>query len=547
MIAKYCEPCTARSMTQTAFQWCTECEETLCSECTEAHKVQKMSRSHHLVEICKLPKNIHLSNNCSMHQHLPLDYFCVDHDIVCCKECLPTNHRVCKNVTSIDIASKSSKQSETFLNFKEQLCFILEALERLNTNRKENGSRIEQEETQIRNQIAKIKENIIQRLDSLEESLIYQLTELKNKNVTGIKRQEKDIGDLVASTNAQKEVLEFIRDHGSEKQAFISIYSSKPILDVIENKVKELTESFVDTSLWFVESVSIENLTDLGSIEWKYTPSSVSIDTNKQRQSQAPVVLKRQVTSITHLFDIDLKGEKLEGATGITISDNNTLIFCDVITKKLYFCDENDTYLSSICCPYDPWDISAIPQTTTAVVSCAYNSYILFADINGRKISKQIQLKQKGTDGVSATKDEIFVGAKGKIHVLDLCGNFKRTINAQKVDHCPGFISVCSNGNICYSFNHEIYCITSNGNTVFTYTSPDLRQSRDIQIDDADNIYVLGRDSQNIHKLTSSGTLEDILLKDNLCKPFAFCYNKKRFKIYIANNDGKTISVFKTS
>ncbi|CAG2221772.1 unnamed protein product [Mytilus edulis] len=412
------------------------------------------------------------------------------------------NHRVCKNVTSTDIASKSSKQSETFLNFKEQLCFILEALERLNTNRKENCSRIEQEETQIRNQIAKIKENIIQRLDSLEESLIYQLTELKNKDVTGIKRQEKDIGDLVASTNAQRSV-KFIRDH--------------------------------DTSLWFVESVSIENLTDLGSIEWKYTPSSVSIDTYKQRQSQAAVVLKRQVTSITHLFDIDLKGEKLEGATGITISDNNTLIFCDVITKKLYFCDENDTYLSSICCPYDPWDISAIPQTTTAVVSCAYNSYILFVDINGRKISKQIQLKQKGTDGVSATKDEIFVGAKGKIHVLDLCGNFKRTINAQKVDHCPGFISVCSNGNICYSFNREIYCITSNENTVFTYTSPDLRQSRDIQIDDVDNIYVLGRDSQNIHKLTSSGTLEDILLKDNLCKPLAFVTIRKdlRFTLQI--------------
>ncbi|XP_063400188.1 uncharacterized protein LOC134684809 [Mytilus trossulus] len=533
-------------MTQTAPQWCTECEETLCSECTEAHKVQKMSRSHHLVEICKLPKNIHLSNNCSMHQQLPLDYFCVDHDIVCCKECLPKYHRVCKNITSIDFASKSSKQSDTFLFFKDQLCLILETLDRLNTNRKENLSRIEQEEIQIRNQIAKTKENIIQRLESLEESLIYQLTELKSKDVTDIKRQEKDIGDLVASTKAQKEVLEFIRDHGSEKQAFISIYSSKPILDVIENKVKELTESCVDTSLWFVESVSIENLTDLGSIEWKYTPSSVSIDAYKQRQSQAPIVLKRQVTSITHLFDIDPKEEKLEGVTGITISDNNTLIFCDVIKKRLFFCDENDTYLSSISCPYDPCDISAIPQTTTAVVSCAYNSYILFVDIDGRKISKQLQLKQKRTDGVSATKDEIFVGAKGKIHVLDVCGNFKRTINAQTVEHCPALISVCSNRNICYSFNHEIYCITSNGNTVFTYTSPNLRQSRDIQIDDVDNIYVLGRDSQNIHQLRSSGTLEDILLKDYVYKPLAFCYNKKQSKIYIANNDGKTISVFKT-
>ncbi|CAG2256371.1 unnamed protein product [Mytilus edulis] len=165
MATKYCEPCNARGRTPTAFRWCTECKETLCSECTEAHKVQKMSQDHHLVEICKIPQRVNLSYSCSKHQHLPFDYFCVDHDVICCKECLPKNHLACTNVTSIDLVSKNFKQSQSFMDSEEQLRYIIEVLEKLIKNRKENYSRIEQEEEIILEQISTVKQNVISRLE----------------------------------------------------------------------------------------------------------------------------------------------------------------------------------------------------------------------------------------------------------------------------------------------------------------------------------------------------------------------------------------------
>ncbi|CAC5366281.1 unnamed protein product [Mytilus coruscus] len=414
-------------------------------------------------------------------------------------------------------------------------------------DRKENSIRIEQEETKIRKEIAKAKENVIKRLESLEKSHLKQLSELKNKDMTRIQRQEKDIGDLVACTKVQKEALEFIKDHGSEKQAFISIHSCKPILDDIENKMKQLTETFVDTSLRFVERDSKEILTDIGSIELKETPSSVSIVPYKQRQSQVPVVLKHKTTRFTFLNDIDMKREKLEGVTGITILGSNTLIFCDIITKKVHFCDENNSYKSSISLSYEPWDISVIPGTTTAVMSSRSESYIQFIDLKKRKMLNKVKVKQSECFGVHATTHSIFVGSKrGQIYVLDLRGNVKRMINLKDTDHYINYISVCSDGNICYSFNNEVHCITSDGEPVFSYSSPDFRDARDIQIDDAGNIYVLGRNSQSIHKLTCSGTLLNILLKDNLSKPLAFCFSEDLSKCYIANNGGSKVSVFRT-
>ncbi|XP_052064445.1 uncharacterized protein LOC127704438 [Mytilus californianus] len=547
MASKHCKPCNTLGLTQKAYRWCTECGEALCSECTESHKDLNMSRHHHLVEIDKIPKTINLSNNCSKHQHLPFDYFCVDHDVICCKECLLKNHPACKNITSIDIASKNSKQSQSFLDSEEQLRSILEALEKLINNRKENCSRLEQEETKILKQIATIKKNINSRFESLKDSLLKQLSELKGKYEAGIKRQEKDLGDLVTSTKAVKEELTFVRDYGSDKQAFVSIHSSKPILDEMEYKVEQLIESFEDVTLVFVENLSKKKITDLGSIEMKETPLSFLFIPYKQRQAQVPVVGKRQISSFTHLYDIDMKGEKLDGVTGMTISDNNTLICCDLNTRKIYFCDEYDIYQSSIKSPYEPWDIAAIPGTDSAVISGRKNPYIQFLDTGRRMISKKVKMEQSGSGGIAVTKDNIFVTILRKIQVLDLNGKLKRTISLEQEKNINWYISVCPSGNICYSSENAVHCITSDGCPVFSYASSDLRYARNTITDDSGNIYVLDYYSRNIHKLTSTGTLVDNIFNDNLSGPLVFCFSKDLSKLYIANGFGTKISVFTTN
>ncbi|XP_063400166.1 uncharacterized protein LOC134684787 [Mytilus trossulus] len=432
MAAKYCEPCTARGMTPTASKWCTECEEALCSDCTEAHRVQKMSRNHHLLE-------------------------------------------------------------------------------------------------------------------ALEESLLKQLAEKKDNYVTSLKRQDKSIKELLNSTKAQKESLEFIRDHSSEKQAFVSIRSSKPILNEIENKVKQLVESFADISLTFIESGSKEKLADFGSIEIKETPCSVPFVPYKQRQSQIPVGLKRQITSFTYIYDIDMRGEQLRSVTGITISDNNTLIFCDVSMKKIHFCDENDSYQSSIRSPYKPYDISAIPGTMTAVVSSRFEPYIQYLDIKRRRISKKREVEQSDYFGIDATKDNIFVGPKANIQALDLCGNIQRTVKSEYGQGSSGYISVCPNGNICYSSGNAVHCITLDECHVFSYRSLDLLYPRNMIIDDAGNIYILDCDSQNIHKLTPTGIFVGTISTARFSNPYTFCFSKDMSKCYMANRRGTTISVFKTN
>jgi hypothetical protein len=42
--ATICDPCQSRNIVKTSVSWCMECEEELCSECTEYHTNLKITR-----------------------------------------------------------------------------------------------------------------------------------------------------------------------------------------------------------------------------------------------------------------------------------------------------------------------------------------------------------------------------------------------------------------------------------------------------------------------------------------------------------------------
>ncbi|CAG2192519.1 unnamed protein product [Mytilus edulis] len=375
-------------------------------------------------------------------------------------------HQITSTGRFVDILLEDNISEPFGLCFSKDFStvYIANRNEKLINNRKENCSRLEEKEKNILKEIATIKQNASSRFESSKDTLLKQVSELKGKYEAGIKRQEKDLGDLVTATKSVQEELAFVRDYGSDQQAFVSIHSSKPVLDEMEYKIEQLIESFEDASL-----------------------------------------------------------------------------------VKIYFCDEYDIYQSSIKSPYEPWDVAAIPETNMAVISGRKNPYIQFLDIERRMVTKKVKLDQTGSGGIGVTKDNIYITIKHKIQVLDLNGKLKRTISLNQEQNINWYISVCPNGNICYSNENAVHCITTDGCPMFSYASSDIRYARNTITDDVGNIYVLDYYSRNIHKISSTGTLVDKIFNDRLSGPLVFCFSKDLSKLYIANGFGTKISVFTTS
>jgi hypothetical protein len=86
-----------QSITKYADQWCPECDEGLCSDCENHHKVSKSSRNHGVISIenfHKLPSFIsEIGNHCEYHD-MKYTHFCQHHDKACCPDCIYIFHIV---------------------------------------------------------------------------------------------------------------------------------------------------------------------------------------------------------------------------------------------------------------------------------------------------------------------------------------------------------------------------------------------------------------------------------------------------------------------
>jgi len=92
-----CGICEGQHITKYADQWCSECDEGLCSDCENHHKISKSSSHHGVITIenhHKLPSSISkISNHCQYHD-IKYIIFCQFHDKQCCPDCISQNHKI---------------------------------------------------------------------------------------------------------------------------------------------------------------------------------------------------------------------------------------------------------------------------------------------------------------------------------------------------------------------------------------------------------------------------------------------------------------------
>ena len=225
--ATICDPCQSRNMVNTSVSWCLDCEEELCSECAEYHTNLKMARNHHVLDL-KLKSSYSAllkkpSLVCEKHKDCQVEYVCVDHDEICCRDCLAKTHKSCVNTMSLDSASKGAKHSQLFSDCQEQLTSINQTYKSILKYREENVSGIKDDKQRIKENMKKIKEKLIQRSNQVEKELTNKLDILVQENT---KFQQDEISKVLEVTEEVelylKEML-LIVEHGSEKTSLPSM------------------------------------------------------------------------------------------------------------------------------------------------------------------------------------------------------------------------------------------------------------------------------------------------------------------------------------
>lgn len=264
-VATYlCDPCKNQYKSRSAIFLCIDCEESLCAICSHYHKVMKQTRTHNCVSINKIPKNFSLPLTCKDHRTLKYEFYCVDHEFLCCVKCITTLHsgKGCK-VEVIDEVSKGFVKTQMFFDYEHQL------------------------EKYI---------NLLVNVSTYQYHKIDQMADKKTDcETTAIKLNTyaTDTCKILLSTREQQGLFEFMKNNGSERQLFILTNFLKQSLIETDKKVLKLVENTKRAQEHYSDSQDDHGAT-FPSIEMTEKEFMNISLIHRWRQSQTPVLGSRR-------------------------------------------------------------------------------------------------------------------------------------------------------------------------------------------------------------------------------------------------------------
>ncbi|CAG2186174.1 TRIM66 [Mytilus edulis] len=546
--ASVCGPCFAENKTLKATKFCSDCEERLCSSCTESHDRFKAFKSHHVIDLSSVDNKIPISVTkcCKIHTELLLDYFCTDHDIICCRACIPNDHRTCQNILPLEFASKNVKTSALYTDVIQEIKHLLAILNKFNDNRQSNLELLAKSKLAITNRISELKVQLLKQIDTLELDLHSTLSSFQLKHETGINKQKEEISQMMEILKSKENEIEVVKDCGSNNHLFIALHEQVSDVQTAADKVQQMISSSqeVDISLDEYKNVKMEFF---GSLLENVKPCQVQYKPLKFQQAQSMAEPTQGIVGFDKDTDLELKLQARLNLIDVAITEDNKLLLTNFNGQDptLYVYKECKEYERGIRFTTDPRGVAVITSSHRAVVTLPTEKSIRFIN------TKQMKKEDKVNVGfvclaVTAGRDRIYVGGtcgtKGSIKTLDTTGTILQSINHGDTgiyfllydDIHEQFIVRCEN---------KLSCGKLDGTIVFSKNAYGIGG---LTFDRQGNFYFGCKKSNIIKKMSPDGeNCEEMLNKDNgINNAYGMCFNNDFTKLYVINNH-QSVDVFK--
>ncbi|CAC5399688.1 unnamed protein product [Mytilus coruscus] len=409
-----CAICDLRHVTSRSMHWCPECEEALCTKCSEHHSLSKETRSHKTIPISQyqaLPNFVTDIQQFCLYHNGKYQQYCMKHECPICYKCIK-EHGKCTEVFPLEDVISGVKSSELLRDLEQSLEDVLENIKRIREDREANVKSIQTQKKKITMEIDNIKTQINQRLDKLKDSVIKELEQIYNDYngriqsiISSIKDQQHEIEHC--STD-----FENITKFASDLQTFLGMREIQSKVTDNESRLKSLIENKslenVDMQLTIDDKIQdfLKLMEKFGSIIIRESPSiCTNISSKKTRQAQ---ILAPHRMQLINNISVEFH-QKL-----------NTMSDYDNYNEKLVAINANgkNEFTFKLSNPYSAYDLELINDNIVAVrTGEAYElgqyTGISVVDLTKRKVIKFIELpgvpygiKHDGTSLICCVKDK---------------------------------------------------------------------------------------------------------------------------------------------
>jgi hypothetical protein len=250
----------------------------------------------------------------------------------------------------------------------------------------------------------------------------------------------------------------------------------------------------------------------------------------KAQHQQVEVDRSQTLTEFIKEDEINPTG----GVTDMAVTSDNKLLLCDYSHQKVYIYKDYKTYEDEMSLTSSPYGITVVPCTDKAVVTLPEEDSIQFINTTNNTKDNKINIGE-WCGGVTAVKDKIYIGGGGKVIILNIDGSFVREITTDGLNY--NLLYNERNDQLLLRQYGTLCCINLDGHVIYTY---DISGNQGLAVDQQGHVYICGRGSQDIHRLSPDGTFRDIVLSkhDGVDGPWSITFNNDFTKLFIIINGG---------
>ncbi|XP_063411412.1 uncharacterized protein LOC134694338 [Mytilus trossulus] len=525
-IESCCNICLTRYQNKLAEEYCPQCEEALCGDCEHHHKISKSTKSHQTISLekyNKLPCFIkQMKHNCEEHDCF-LEFYCKAHDSLCCKLCLISGHKECKETIFIEdfLTHSTGYQPVALDNIEKSLKDLESNICSAIKDRNRNLTELREQKQKISEQIKEKRQEINTRLDNLEDALLEKASAMEdeyclkiNKVIAKLEDEKKKVDEII-------EAVASVKMFASNLQIFMGTKTFQENVSTNEINVQVLYDNgnLNNITMECTFNEKLEELRDevkvFGDIKGGNCDKHISFSWRGDKSAQ----LYKSILGANSIENINVRlirkiNIDVNGLSGCVISESGNMMFLHKHNNSLIKYSRNGIFISkSVINPQAEgigFELALIDFNTVAVSSGGnYPQQIYLIDMNTTKTSQIFQLGD-WCCGLSYNNNSfICCTYMNGIKIFDR--SHDNLTNARILPNAPGMVDktyVTSNKNHIFHTNwrdHSVVCYDFSGQVQWKYCDSILRQPSGITLDSYSNIYVAGSESNNVVVISKDG------------------------------------------
>ena len=248
--------------------------------------------------------------------------------------------------------------------------------------------------------------------------------------------------------------------------------------------------------------------------------SSKPSEASLQSDSAAEATTDGFATKVQDIKSINIKvpaDKAMPNITGMCFMPEGQLVLCDNANLCIKLLDRNLSVKDTLMLPGSPQDVAVI-KTDSVVVTIPVRKQLCFIRVVPFLEQYWAMSIDKKCWGIDVAGDDIYVTCytygkdDGEVRVYGKAGNLKKKLGVRKdgsfMFRYPDYVVVsraCDRIFVSDIYGDTVYCITSDGKTVFRYTDKELSKPRGLYVDDKNNLVVCSRLGFQVQVISGAG------------------------------------------